>query len=152
MKALVGLVGLLATCVGCNGTDPGVDPNAIALNRRYDLSSCVPADCPDYQPHGAGRVDSAHLVLRPDHTGEWMYAASGTVNPCYIEQKDCTTPYKYVQIHTGSYSFGHDTLYFHFSGLGVELFTGGVSVRVSTAWSGPDSLVRLFPYPRIVLR
>lgn len=146
------LISALTIVIGCTATEPGSDPNAIALDRRYDLSSCVPADCPDYQPHGAGRVDSAHLVLRPDHTGEWMYAASGTVNPCYIQLKDCTTPYKGVRIVTGSYSFGHDTLYLNFSGSARESFTGVVPVRVSPTWSGPDGLVWTFPYPRIALR
>ena len=151
MRAFVAVAALLVAC-GDPGdpVNPGVDPNTIALDRRYQLSECVAA-CSASLGHGVVRVDSARLVLRADHTAEWMRGTSGTYNSCYLEMKDCTAPFTSVNIITGTYSFGPNVLYLNFDH-GPLNFTGSISTRVPATWSGPDGLSVHDAEPAVIIR
>ena len=154
------VVGFLALIAACGGTEPGSDPNSIALDREYVLSGCVPKQCSDFVPYGGhftARVDSARLILRPDHTADWMIGTTGTSNPCYLQNKDCTVQTGGVYRKVGKYSFTSDTTFWIITpetGCRCELFATAAPSRVGRDWTGPDHFVwDLYPlYYRVTVR
>ena len=69
-----------------------------------------------------------------------MYASTGTYNPCYTQNRDCSIPNNSVYRETGQYSFHNDTLKIKYA-----MFAAIVPPRVPPDWHGPDTFTTTSP-------